>query len=139
MPRGFMKLIDENGLLELEPSEFGQEGTQSESDILLNVRVQVKGYSAADESWVIAEDWDRFLIELRVLDQRRQGRAVVVGASSEYFRLEFYSTDLAGHMAVQSHVGWHTLDNHFLQLRFGFSFEPDRLPGVVKALGDFRD
>jgi hypothetical protein len=140
MPCAFMRLTGENGLLELEPIEIGPKGTQSESDVLLNVTVEVERYSAADQScWVMAEEWDRFLTELRALDQRRQGRAAVVGASAEYLRLEFYSTDSAGHMAVRGHVGWRNPENYFLQLQFGFSFEPDRLPGLVKDLGAFRD
>jgi hypothetical protein len=133
-----MRLTGENGLLELEPSEIAPSGTPAESDILLNVTIKVDGYSAADQCWVIAEAWDGFLNELRELDHRRQGCAVVIAASPDDLRLEFYSTDSAGHMAVRGHVGWYKPDQHFLQLRFGFSFEPDRLPGVVEALSAFR-
>jgi len=123
-----MRLAGKEGLLELQRSEIGPQGTPAESDILLNVTVEVEGYSAVDQSWVMAEEWDKFLNELRILDQRRQGRAVIVGASPDDLRLEFYSTDSAGHMAVHGHVGWHKPDKHFLKLQFGFSFEPDLLP-----------
>jgi hypothetical protein len=136
-----MKLIGEKGFLELEPSEIGERGTPGEGDILLNVAVKAWSYSAADHSWVMAGDWDRFLLELKALDERRQGRAVLGGSSPDDLRLEFYSTDSVGHMAVRGHLGRHRFDGHFLQLlqlRFGFSFEPDRLPGVVQALRSFR-
>ena len=134
-----MTLTGKEGLLELQRAELGEQDAPAESDILLNVTVEVAGYSAADQSWVVAEEWNRFLTELRLLDQRRQGRAVVVGASPDDLRLEFYSTDSAGHMAVRGRVGWHKPDNHFLQLRFGFPFEPDLLPGVVQALNAFQN
>ena len=129
-----MKLIGEEGFLELERSETGERGAPGESDILLNVTVEVGAYSAADQSWVIADEWDRFLSDLTTLEDRRQGRAVVEGASPDDFRLEFYSTDSAGHMAVQGHIGWHKASGHILRLRFGFSFEPDLLPTAVRAV-----
>jgi len=133
-----MKLIGREGFLELQRSEVGEQGTPAESDILLSVTVKASSYAAADQSWVVAGEWDRFLLELRTLDEQRQGRAVVEGASPDDLRLEFYSTDSAGHMAVRGHLGWHKPDGHLLQLRFGFSFEPDLLPGVVQALRSFR-
>jgi hypothetical protein len=129
-----MRLIGSKGLLELQRSETGESGTPCESDILLNVTVEVSSYSAADQSWVTAGEWDRFLTELKTLDERRRGRAVVEGASRYDLRLEFYSSDSAGHMAVKGHLGWHKPDGHVLELRFGFSFEPDLLPSVVRAM-----
>jgi hypothetical protein len=137
-------------LLELERSEVGERGTPGKSDIRINVAVKASSvrlmssasysssYSAADQSWVMGGEWDRFLLELRTLDEQRQGRAVIEGASPDDLRLEFYSTDSAGHMAVRGHRGEHKPDGHLLQLRFGFSFEPDQLPGVVQALCSFR-
>jgi hypothetical protein len=133
-----MKLIGKEGFLELELSEVGERGTPGESDTLLSVTVEASSYSAADQSWVLADEWNRFLAELTTLNERRQGRAVVEGASRDDLRLEFYSTDSAGHMAVRGHVGWHKPDGHVLQLRFGFSFEPDLLPTVVRELRDLR-
>src|SRR5262249_23572076 len=109
-----MRLNGREGFLELQPSDNRGHGTPSESDILLNVTVEASSYSAADQSWVVAEKWDGFLTELGTLDERRQGRAVVEGASPDDFRLEFYSTDSAGHMAVQGYLGWHRPDGHIL-------------------------
>jgi len=133
-----MKLIGKEGFLELERSDLGGPGTPGESDLLLNVTVEASSYSAADQSWVVANEWDKFLAELTRLDKRRQGRAVVEGASRDDLRLEFYSTDSAGHLAVQGHLGWHKPDGHVLQLMFGFSFEPDLLPTVVRELRALR-
>jgi hypothetical protein len=92
-PKLIMRLTGKEAFLELQPSDAGDPNTPAESDLLLNVTVQVSSYSAADQSWVIADEWDRFLTELRTLDERRQGRAVIVGASPDDLRLEFYSRD----------------------------------------------
>jgi hypothetical protein len=129
-----MRLDGSEGFLELERSQTGEPGTSGESDILLNITVEVSSYSAADQSWVVADEWDRFLAELRNLNERRQGRAVVDGASRDDLRLEFYSTDSAGHMAIKGHLGWHQPNGHVLELRFGFSFEPDLLPNAIQAI-----
>jgi hypothetical protein len=133
-----MRLEGEEGLLELQPSQIGDQGTPNESDLLLNITVKASNYSAADQSWVLAGEWDRFLGELRQLDEWRKGHAVLQGASPDDLHLEFYSTDSAGHMAVRGQLGWHKPDGQVLQLRFGFSFEPDRLPVIVQALHSFR-
>ncbi len=45
------------------------------------------------------------------------------GASRDDLRLEFYSTDSAGHMGVEVHLGWRKPEGHVVQLKFGFSFE----------------
>jgi hypothetical protein len=81
-----MKLIGKEGLLELQRSDLGGSGTPDESDLLLNVTVQASSYSAADQSWVVGDEWDKFLAELTRLDERRQGRAVVEGASRDDLR-----------------------------------------------------
>jgi hypothetical protein len=45
------------------------------------------------------------------------------------------STDTAGHMAVQGHLGDRTPDGYRLSLHFGFTFDPGLL---TDALRDFR-
>jgi hypothetical protein len=129
-----MKLIGSDGFLELERSLVGGPDSPPDPDILLNVTVQVGGYSAADQSWVTGDAWDGFLTDLKKLDEQRQGLAIVEGASPDDLRLEFYSTDSAGHMAVKGHLGWCKPDGHVLGMKFAFSFEPDLLPNLVQAI-----
>ena len=129
-----MKLLGNNGTLVLDLSELGAAGTQADEDVLLNVTVDVSGFAAMDQSWVTAEAWVGFLGELRALEQRRQGRATLVAASPEDLQLEFFSTDRAGHMAVQGQVRRQTTERFELQLRFAFAFEPDELPRILLEL-----
>ena len=132
-----MRLECERGFLELERSGLGEPATPSDEDVLLNVTVQASSYSAADQIWMVKSDWDRFLGELRTLEKRRQGRAVLEGASPQDLRLEFFSTDSAGHMAVQGQVRRMTNERFDLQLQFGFAFEPDELPRLLRELEGF--
>src|SRR5262245_10600084 len=115
-----MRIQEQGAFLEVERSEFGPPDTPGEDDILLNVSIAVSGYSAADQSWVVESDLARFLAELRALEQKRQGSALLVSSSPDDLRLQFYSTDSAGHMAVRGHLGRHNASGLLLQLQFGF-------------------
>ena len=122
-----MKLEGNSAFLEFERSELGSSESSAEADVLLNVTVVVGEYSAADQCWIAATDLDTFLIELRELEARRKGQAVLLGASLDDLRLEFSSADSVGHMAVKGHLGWARSEELAIQLKFGFEFEPDRL------------
>src|SRR5437870_475760 len=130
-----MKLESENSVLEIERCEVGPPGTPADNDVLISVSVKVQRYSASDEAWIVGSEFKCFLQQLQNLEEKRQGNAVLQGASPDELRIEFFSIDTAGHMAVKGHVGWHNTERHFQQLHFGFNFEPDKLP---KLLREFR-
>jgi hypothetical protein len=132
-----VKISSDQSVLLLERSEVGPPGTPADEDILINVTVEVRGFAAADQSWIMGTDWRGFLAELRALETRRAGFATLVAASPEDLRLEFFSTDRAGHMAVRGQVGRRTTERFDLQLRFGFPFEPDELPRILRELEAF--
>jgi hypothetical protein len=127
-----LKIQEQDALLELDVDEFGDANTPARGDVRLKVTVRTARYAAADHSWVIRPDLDRFLRELRALDQSRQGQAVLVSASPDGLRLELYSTDSAGHMAVRGQLGRKDASGFLSLLRFGFAFEPDKLPSVLE-------
>jgi len=129
-----MKLAGRDGSLILERSELGPPGTPADHDVLVNITVDAKGFAAADQSWVVAGDWRKFLDEMRSLAASRQGRAVLDSASPGDLRLEFFSTDSAGHMAVKGQVRRRSARDLELLLGFGFAFEPDELPRVLTEL-----
>jgi hypothetical protein len=127
-----MKIHEHGAFLEIECIGFGEASTPAADDVQLQVTVRIAGYAAADQSWVVRSHMERFLHQLRVLEQKRHGHAMLASPAPEDLQLEFYSIDSAGHMAVRGHVGW-TDPNRFLQqLRFGFAFEPDKLPGILE-------
>jgi len=129
-----MRLDGDKSFLEIAVAELGPRGTPGDGDVLLNVTANVRNYSGADQSWVVAAAWEGFLAELRALEARRRGRATLIGASPDDLTIEFFATDSAGHMAVSGRLGWTRSDGHRSELRFGFDFEPDRLPQVLREL-----
>ncbi|MBI3202443.1 MAG: hypothetical protein HYZ29_12955 [Myxococcales bacterium] len=124
--------------LELEVAELGPPGTPADEDVLLNVTVSVGGYAAADQVWVPGNAFAAFLDELADLERLRRGEARLTGVFSEEFELTFFATDPAGHMALRGHVQVTTPEAHVLALRFGFPFEPDRLPQLLADLRGMR-
>jgi hypothetical protein len=127
-----LKIQEQDALLELEVSEFGDANTPGRDDVLFNVTVETGGYTAADQDCFVRSDLDRFLQQLRALDQNRKGKALLVSASPDDIQLEFYSTDSAGHMAVRGQIGRTDPHGFLAQLQFGFRFEPDKLPSVLE-------
>jgi hypothetical protein len=134
LDRQEVKIVGKDGSLVLERSEIGSPGTPADRDILLNVTVDAGGFAAVDQSWIVDRDWTGFLAELRQLDARRQGRATLESASPGDLRIEFFSTDSAGHMAIRGQVRRPTGENFELRLQFGFAFEPDALPRILSEL-----
>lgn len=129
-----MKLDGQDGSLVLERSELGPPGMPADRDILLNVTLDAAGFVAADQSWIVESDRNRFLAEFRSLEARRQGRATLESAAPEDLRLGFFSTDSTGHMAMSGQVRRRTTEDFEIRLRFAFSFEPDTLPRVLSEL-----
>lgn len=120
--------------LELDLVEHGPVDSPGEGDILLDLVVDVGGYAAADQVWILHAAFVDFQTQLAALEKRRQGTATLEGLVDTEFGLTIYSTDRTGHMAVRGHGADRTSEGHNLQLRFGFAFEPDLLPMVVSAV-----
>lgn len=127
-----MKIEAQDALIEISVAELGPPGTPGDDDLLLKITARVSGYSASDQAWVTGNDWQEFLAEFCALEEKRQGKAALAGASPDDLMLEFLSTDSQGHMAVRGHIGWNNPSGYLLQLRFGFDLEPDRLPTILK-------
>jgi hypothetical protein len=131
-----MKLKGNSGqILTIERAGFGEPGTPGEEDLLLNVTVEVGGYSAADQAWIMADDWRKFMNELIALEKIRKGQATLHGASPDDLKLTFEVIDAAGHMAVTGFLGWNTPDGYYQRFEFGFQFDAGLLGTVVHELG----
>lgn len=125
---------DVGQVLTIERSTLGEPGTPADDDLLLNVTVSVRGYSAADQAWVVAGDWREFMNGMRTLEDVRNGHATLRGADPHDLELTFKTTDRAGHMAVEGFVGWKSPDGFYLKCEFGFAFDAGLLGNVVREL-----
>ena len=103
-------------------------------DVLVAVRVSHRSFAGAADAWVLAPTWAEFIRELTALEQRRQGSAQVESMSPGELRLRIFSTDRAGHMAVEGFIG---VRGPLQEWRLEFSpiaFDPSLLPALVGEL-----
>src|SRR4051812_30466819 len=53
-----VKLLGSDGTLSLDRSELGPPPTPADGDIPLNITVESRGFRAADQSWIVAPEWN---------------------------------------------------------------------------------
>jgi hypothetical protein len=108
-------------------------------DTQFTVRVQVSNLNTvfAVESlcWVSLPELVAFAEQLRVLEERRQGSAVLGSMSPGELRLEIRTTDRAGHVAVVGQIGrWLGVGSgepYWCAVAFQVPFCPTELPALV--------
>jgi hypothetical protein len=107
----------------------------------LTVAVSAGGFTGRnDTGWVFPDVFERFLADLRILQERLRGAAELESVNPAEFRLRVAAADRAGHMSLEGILGkvsygaWGRLQEN----RIAFSFELDQtfLPGL---LGEFED
>ena len=86
----------------------------------------------------MAEEWNSFLGQLRMLDQSRQGEATLRGTTENDLVFRVHSSDKAGHMALEGHVGGTRYVGNQpsrIGLQFAFEFDAGTLADIVGAFG----
>jgi len=109
-------------------------------DTRFDVRVRVSGLHAvltADVScWVESRALAAFADQLRALEERRQGSAVLESMSPGELRVEVRSTGRAGHVAAVGQVGWWlgvgAGEPYWSAVAFRVPFCPTELPALVR-------
>jgi hypothetical protein len=115
---------------EIEPPTPQSRG----GDVRVVVRVRFGDFAGATDAWILRETWDAFAADLRALEQRRHGEAVLLSISPGELRLRFFGRDRAGHMAVDGEVGTRAHGREAL-LRFDpIEFDPSQLPALASEL-----
>lgn len=123
--------------LVIEAREWGPRGTPEDGDLKLSIAVVVGGYAVTEQCWIVGEDWNKFLLELRQLEERRCGHADLLGASPDRPRIRFAVDHAARPMSVSGTIARCGTDGFSLKLEFGFHFDAGMLASVVRELGTF--
>ena len=121
------------GYLEIERGNPDEPGGPDDDDLQLNVEVQSRGFSGAQQDYVTGREWVSFIEGMRRLEKRRRGEAILESVTGE-LRLAFRIIDDTGHTAVFGHLAHATFDGFQLRLEFGFAFDPGTLAGMVREL-----
>ena len=102
-------------------------------DIRLHLRLICEGFAGTGSSWIAHDVWQRFLQQLKRLDDRRDSEAVVESMSPDELRLRIRVTDRAGHVAVDGQVRTRSIRD--LRWQFGaIQFDPTLLPPLLGEL-----
>src|SRR5690348_17186763 len=101
-----MRIGDDRAFLLLERNDLSPKRLLGGGDVALNVEVQNTGFRGkASEVWFFRDEISKFLKDLRTLESKRDGSAVLTdmsfGSRYDGFRLEICSVDNSGHMAVK--------------------------------------
>jgi hypothetical protein len=91
-----MEIREGNNCVTIEPVDRVPADLPSAGDVELSVEVASEQFSGPGFAWVAGPALAAFLAQLRELDTRRQGEAVVEGLSPEEFRLRLWSIDRRG-------------------------------------------
>ena len=134
-----MLVRDGDNHLELAVSERAT-SPHDAGDTRFTVRVRVDGlfaaFTAESLCWVDLRALATFAEQLRELEVRRQGSAVLESMSPGELRLEVRSTDRAGHMAAVGQVGWWlgvgSGEPYWSAVAFRVPFCPTELPALVR-------
>jgi hypothetical protein len=125
--RGLMELV------ELVCQEVLPPHLPCSGDIRLAVRVASNGFTGEyDGVWVGADEFRRFLTDLRTLQETRQGAAVVEALSPEKFRLALRAVDGAGHLVAEGRLGRWVFARYWHAIEFSFEFCPSLLAQAVR-------
>ena len=134
-----MRVQDRNDFVEVEVEERAT-SVWDAGDTRFAVRVRVSSlfsvFTGESLCWVDLPSLDTFARQLRVLEELRQGSAVLESMSPGELRLEILATDRAGHMAAVGQIGWWlgigSGEPYWSAVAFRVPFCPTQLPALVR-------
>jgi len=132
-----MILLDDSQSLEIALEARGPAGTQAASDFRLKVAVVCPAFSGSNDTvWIEGFEWNRFMGDLRKLEQSRRGEAIITAMSPNDFQFRIFAADSAGHMIAE---GWVGRDYYSVQsmakehhVSFGIEIDPSTLPMLIQ-------
>src|SRR5262245_52584130 len=118
-----MRIGTSTDKVEIECADVEGSDSPRVGDICLVVSVHFGDFSGRVRAWVEQRSWAGFLDQLRELEQRREGAAILEGISPGTLSLNVRVTDRAGHMAVQGLIGERTTGREILMEFSPISFD----------------
>ena len=130
-----MKIGTEEEYVEIEELERYPEGTPCSGDVKVNVTLAFQNFSGSyDEVWLELAEMERFIMELEILDEKRNGNAKISSMSPEEFALEIRSSDSQGHMEIEAHLHRYQYNGSKrwpIFLKGGFETQPETIRQLI--------
>ncbi len=135
-----MKLSDNDCFLELVVTDRSASDAPDAGDTRFAIRARITAkdtvFTVETWCWVGLQNLVSFAGQLRVLEERREGSAVLESLSPFELSLEIRSIDRAGHVAAVGRVGHDCFSSSGGQrwsvVEFEIPFCPSELPALVR-------
>jgi len=134
-----MVLRDDDGELEIVVHEVEPPTSMRPGDFRATVRVSTLGFAGINAHvWIAADDFQRFVEAVRVLERDRRGEAQLRSMSPDDLALSIRVRDRAGHVTASGWLGrmWYSSTRELVAARIGFNvdIDPTALPAIAAEL-----
>jgi len=130
-----MKIGTKEAYVEIEELERYPGSTPCSGDVKVNVTLAFQNFSGSyDEVWLELAEMERFIMELEILDEKRNGNAKISSMSPEEFALEIRSSDSQGHMEIEAHLHRYQYNGSKrwpIFLKGGFETQPETIRQLI--------
>ena len=132
-----MKIGSEDEFIEIEELERNPESTPCARDVNVKVSLSLQAFSGSYGGvWLGRPEMERFISELEILDERRNGCATISSMSPEEFTLEIRSSDSLGHMEIETKLHRHQYSGPKywpIYLKGGFETQPETIRQLISC------
>jgi hypothetical protein len=107
----------------------------SYNSILFRIAAQSRGFCGQAETWVFAENLEKFCNSLIALNNTLKGEALLESEFQNEFSVKIASVNSRGYLGVSGTFGHHFFSensNYWHSVSFGFEFEPAQLQRAVQ-------
>jgi len=132
-----MKIGTKEEFIEIEELEREPEGSPCAGDVNVSVALALQEFSGSyDGVWLALPEMERFVAELEILDEKRNGSAKISSMSPEEFVLEIRSSDTLGHMEIEAKLHRHQYSGPKywpIHLKGGFETQPETIRLLISC------
>jgi hypothetical protein len=132
-----MKIGTKEEFIEIEELEREPEGSPCAGDVNVSVALALQEFSGSyDGVWLALPEMERFVGELEILDEKRNGSAKISSMSPEEFVLEIRSSDTLGHMEIEAQLHRHQYSGPKywpIHLNGGFETQPETIRQLISC------
>jgi hypothetical protein len=128
---------DNQGLIDIDVREKGPDGS-----VRLSVKGSCTGFSGEyTKVWLQPEAIERFEAHLSELERTRQGKAELESISPNEFKLEIFSVDSVGHIALSFRLQrpiYAFRSSILLKTEIGFELDAGRMAQLLRDVKELR-
>lgn len=130
-----MKIGSDKEYVEIEELKRNSEGASC--DVNVRVALSLQEFCGSyDGIWLELSEIERFISDLEVLDESRNGSAMVSSMSPKEFTLKIRSSDSLGHMEIEAQLHRHQYSGPKywpIYLNGGFEAEPKIIRQLISC------